>query len=78
MPVFEQNTVLQFPFADVGSSSGVARASGAGTIRAIGFFDDKLSFLDSGEGAPATKQAPGGAYVAVFGPAGSTATVEVG
>ena len=40
-------------------------------------FDDKLSILESGEAGTATKQAPAGAYVAVFGPAGSTATVVV-
>jgi hypothetical protein len=41
-------------------------------------FDDNLSLIDSGEGAPATAQAPAGAYLAVFGPAGSAATVGVG
>ena len=41
-------------------------------------FDDKLSLLDSGGAETATKQAPAGAYIAVFGPAGSTATVVVG
>jgi hypothetical protein len=40
-------------------------------------FDDTLSMLDSGGGAAVTKQAPAGAYLAVFGPAGSTATVVV-
>jgi hypothetical protein len=40
-------------------------------------FDDKLSLLDSGGPATVTKQAPPGAYLAVFGPAGSTATVVV-
>lgn len=69
----------------IGPSGHVAwyRVPDASTVSISGqsdwkLFDDKLSFLDSGEGAPATKQAPGGAYVAVFGPAGSTATVEVG
>ncbi len=41
-------------------------------------FDADLSMLDSGGAATATKQAPAGAYLAVFGPAGSTATVVVG
>jgi hypothetical protein len=41
-------------------------------------FDDNLTLIDSGKVAPTTTQAPAGAYVAVFGPAGSTATVEVG
>jgi expansin (peptidoglycan-binding protein) len=40
-------------------------------------FDDALAMVDSGGGAVATKQAPAGAYLAVFGPAGSTATVVV-
>ena len=40
-------------------------------------FDDNLSMVDSGGGAAVTKQAPAGAYLAVFGPAGSTATVAV-
>ena len=33
--------------------------------------------IDSGGSASATKQAPAGAYLAVFGPAGRTATVVV-
>lgn len=41
-------------------------------------FHDTLSARDSGGAATATKQAPAGAYLAVFGPAGSTATVVVG
>jgi len=41
-------------------------------------YDEKLSLLDSGGGDTVTKQAPAGAYVAVFGPAGSTATVVAG
>ena len=40
-------------------------------------FDENLSMIDSGGGAAATKQAPAGAYLAVFGPAGTTATVVV-
>lgn len=40
-------------------------------------FDDKLSMVGSGGAATATEQAPAGAYLAVFGPAGSTATVVV-
>jgi len=40
-------------------------------------FDDSLSMVDSGGADPAVKQAPAGAYLAVFGPAGSTATVVV-
>ena len=40
-------------------------------------FDDALAMLESGGGAAATQQAPGGAYLAVFGPAGSAATVVV-
>jgi hypothetical protein len=40
-------------------------------------FDDTLSMIDSGGGASATTQAPAGAYLAVFGPAGTTATVVV-
>ncbi len=39
-------------------------------------FDDKLSMIDSGGSATTTKQAPTGAYLAVFGPAGSTAKVS--
>ena len=41
-------------------------------------FDADLSMIDSGGAATATKQAPAGAYLAVFGPAGSAATVVVG
>lgn len=41
-------------------------------------FDKKLLPRDSGDGATSTAQAPDGAYLAVFGPAGSTATVTVG
>ena len=40
-------------------------------------FDDTLSALDTGEGATVTKRAPAGSYLAVFGPAGSAATVVV-
>ncbi len=40
-------------------------------------FDENLTLIDSGGAAAATKQAPAGAYLAVFGPAGSAATVEV-
>ena len=40
-------------------------------------FDRDLSMIDSGGTATATKQAPAGAYLAVFGPAGTTATVVV-
>jgi expansin (peptidoglycan-binding protein) len=40
-------------------------------------FDGAFSMVDSGGGVAATKQAPAGAYLAVFGPAGSTATVVV-
>ncbi len=36
-------------------------------------FDEEFSILDSGEAGTVTKQAPGGAYVAIFGPPGSTA-----
>ena len=38
-------------------------------------FDRDLSMIDSGGAATATKQVPAGAYLAVFGPAGRTATV---
>jgi len=38
-------------------------------------YDEKLSLLDSGAGATATTEAPAGAFLAVFGPAGSNATV---
>jgi CubicO group peptidase (beta-lactamase class C family) len=41
-------------------------------------YDDKLSMLASGGGATATQQAPAGAYLAIFGPAGSTAHVTEG
>ncbi len=40
-------------------------------------FDADLSMLDSGGADTVTKQAPAGAYLAVFGPAGSTAMVVV-
>lgn len=40
-------------------------------------YDEKLSLLDSGAAATATTQAPAGAYLALFGPAGSTATLVV-
>jgi CubicO group peptidase (beta-lactamase class C family) len=40
-------------------------------------YDADLSMLDSGGADTVTKQAPAGAYLAVFGPAGSTATVVV-
>lgn len=40
-------------------------------------FDSDLSLIDSGGAATATSQAPDGAYLAVFGPAGSAATVVV-
>ncbi|HPJ20136.1 MAG TPA: hypothetical protein PK635_13575, partial [Actinomycetota bacterium] len=40
-------------------------------------FDGALSMVDSGDSAPVTKPAPAGAYLAVFGPAGSTASVLV-
>ena len=40
-------------------------------------FDAELSMIDSGGAETVTKQAPAGAYLAVFGPAGSTATVVV-
>ena len=40
-------------------------------------FDDSLSMVDSGGADTAVKQAPAGAYLAVFGPPGSTATVVV-
>jgi hypothetical protein len=40
-------------------------------------FDDTLSALDTGEGATVTKRAPARSYLAVFGPAGSAATVVV-
>jgi hypothetical protein len=40
-------------------------------------FDGALSLVDSGGGAPATRQVLAGAYLAVFGPAGSKATVVV-
>jgi hypothetical protein len=38
-------------------------------------FDEKLALIDSGEGAPVTKQAPTGAYLAVFGAPAVAATV---
>lgn len=41
-------------------------------------FDEDLSLIDSGGGGQAWKLAPAGAYLAVFGPAGSFATVVVG
>jgi hypothetical protein len=40
-------------------------------------FDADLSMLDSGGADTVTKRAPAGAYLAVFGPAGSTAMVVV-
>ena len=40
-------------------------------------FDEELSLIASGEETPATKSAPAGAYLAVFGAPGSTATVVV-
>ncbi|MGV1037974.1 MAG: serine hydrolase domain-containing protein [Candidatus Nanopelagicales bacterium] len=40
-------------------------------------FDPDLSINDSGGAETAAKQAPAGAYLAVFGPAGSSATVTV-
>ncbi|MFZ1669445.1 MAG: serine hydrolase domain-containing protein [Candidatus Nanopelagicales bacterium] len=40
-------------------------------------FDPDLSIKDSGGAETATKQAPAGAYLAVFGAAGSSATVTV-
>jgi CubicO group peptidase (beta-lactamase class C family) len=40
-------------------------------------FGESLSLIDSGESVSTTKQAPAGAYLAVFGPAGSTANVVV-
>ena len=40
-------------------------------------FDGDLAMHDSGGSASTTKQAPARAYLAVFGPAGSTATVVV-
>ena len=40
-------------------------------------FDRDLSMIDSGGAATATKQVPAGAYLAVFGPAGSTADAVV-
>ncbi len=42
----------------------------------LGFGRD-LSLIDSGGAATTTSQAPDGAYLAVFGPAGSAATVVV-
>ncbi len=58
------------------------KVSAASTVTISGqsdwkLFDADLSMLDSGGAATATKQAPAGAYLAVFGPAGSTATVVV-
>ena len=41
-------------------------------------FDADLSMIDSGGSVTATKQAPAGAYLAVFGPPGSTATIVAG
>jgi hypothetical protein len=41
-------------------------------------FDADMTLIDSGSGTPVTTQAPAGAYLAVFGPAGSVATVAVG
>ncbi|MEI2786797.1 MAG: serine hydrolase domain-containing protein [Candidatus Nanopelagicales bacterium] len=41
-------------------------------------FNEDLSLIDSGGGGQAWKLAPAGAYLAVFGPAGSVATVVVG
>ncbi len=40
-------------------------------------FDKDLSMIDSGGSATATRQAPAGAYLAVFGPAGTSAMVVV-
>jgi hypothetical protein len=40
-------------------------------------YDEDLTLLDSGAGATATPDAPAGAYLAVFGPAGSNPTVVV-
>ncbi len=40
-------------------------------------FDDDLVALGAGDGATVTKQVPGGAYLAVFGQPGGTATVVV-
>jgi hypothetical protein len=40
-------------------------------------FDANLSIVDSGGADTATKQAPAGGYLAVFGPAGSSASVTV-
>lgn len=40
-------------------------------------FDRDLSPISSGGATPATLQAPAGAYLAIFGPAGTTSTVVV-
>jgi len=40
-------------------------------------FDEDLTMVGSGDAATATTQAPAGAYLAVFGPAGTTSTVVV-
>ena len=40
-------------------------------------FDDGLGALGDGGSATVTKQVPAGSYLAIFGPAGSTATVTV-
>jgi hypothetical protein len=40
-------------------------------------FGADLSMIDSGGAQTATKQVPAGSYVAIFGPAGSAATVVV-
>ncbi|MEI8083175.1 MAG: hypothetical protein WCI74_15160, partial [Actinomycetes bacterium] len=40
-------------------------------------FDPGLSNVDSGGAATTTKQVPAGAYLALFGPAGSSVTVTV-
>ena len=41
-------------------------------------YDEKLKLIDAGAGSTATTQAPEGAYLAVFGTVGTTATVTVG
>jgi hypothetical protein len=58
------------------------KAPAASTVTISGqsdwkLYDADLSMLDSGGADTVTKQAPAGAYMAVFGPAGSTATVVV-
>ncbi len=58
------------------------RVPNAGSLTVSGqsdwkLFDSNLAMIDSGGDAPATTQAPAGAYVAIFGASGTTAKVEL-